>query len=268
MEYINQLPEESRGLWFKPFSTFENVKLSNGPKVENQAYGSFFGGDSEIISLKKGWDSVFSGYAGYTGSHQRYSGSNIYQNGGTLGASGVFYKGNFFTGLTTNIGASAADASTMYGSEAITMLMTGIASKSGYNWELANNKFILQPSWLMSYSFVNTFNYNNAAGVDINADPLHAIQLVPGLKFIGNLDNGCQPYATAQMVWTLMDDTKFQANEVALPQMSVDPYVQYGVGVQKQVGDNFTGFGQALIRNGGRNGVSLSFGLRWAIGKN
>lgn len=264
----NQIPEESRGMWFKPFATFEKVDLSNGPKVENQAYGSFFGGDTEIISLKKGWDAVFSGYAGYTGSHQHYTGSSIYQNGGTLGASGVFYKGNFFTGLTANIGASMAEASTMYGSEDITMLMTGIASKSGYNWELANNKFIIQPSWLMSYSFVNTFNYHNAAGVGIDADPLHAIQLVPGLKFIGNLSNGWQPYATIQMVWNLMDDTKFQANNVALPQMSVDPYVQYGVGVQKRWGDRFTGFGQTLIRNGGRNGVALSLGFRWAIGKN
>ena len=65
-----------------------------------------------------------------------------------------------------------------------------------------------------------------------------------------------------------MDDTKFQANDVALPQMSVDPYIQYGVGVQKRWGDRFTGFGQALIRNGGRNGVALSFGFRWALGKN
>ncbi len=183
-------------------------------------------------------------------------------------ASGVFYKGNFFTGLTANIGASIADASTMYGSEDISMLMTGIASKSGYNWELANSKLIIQPSWLMSYSFVNTFKYHNAAGVGINADPLHAIQLVPGLKFIGNLDNGWQPYATIQMVWNLMDNTKFQANDVALPQMSVDPYVQYGVGLQKRWGDRFTSFGQTLIRNGGRNGVALSFGFRWAIGKN
>ena len=31
--------------------------------------------------------------------------------------------------------------------------------------------------------------------------------------------------------------------------MSVNPYVQYGAGVQKRFGDRFTGFVQALIRN-------------------
>ncbi len=28
------------------------------------------------------------------------------------------------------------------------------------------------------------------------------------------------------------------------------------------------GFGQAIVRNGGRNGVALTFGFRWALGKN
>lgn len=64
-----------------------------------------------------------------------------------------------------------------------------------------------------------------------------------------------------------MDDTKFKANDVSLPQMSLDPYVQYGVGVQKRWGDRFTGFFQTMVRNGGRNGVVLSTGFRWAIGE-
>lgn len=37
--------------------------------------------------------------------------------------------------------------------------------------------------------------------------------------------------------------------------------------MQKHVGERLTGFGQTMIRNGGRNGVTLSFGFRWAIGK-
>ncbi|MBQ8669097.1 hypothetical protein IJ472_04915, partial [bacterium] len=55
-------------------------------------------------------------------------------------------------------------------------------------------------------------------------------------------------------------------NGVRLPQMSVKPYVQYGVGVQKRIKDHFMGYGQAMIHNGGRNGVSLTAGFRWALG--
>ena len=263
----NQMLEENRGAWFRPYTTFEKVGLKNGPNVSNVSYGSFFGFDSDLIELKKGWEAVYTGYAGYNGSHQAYDGVSIYQNGGQLGATGIFYKGNFFTGLTANVGASNAEASTMYGQDNFTMLSTGIASKTGYNWELKEGKFIIQPSWLMSYSFVNTFDYTNAAGVRIDSDGLHAIQLVPGLKFIGNLKNGWQPYIGVQMVWNIMDDTKFKANNVDLPQMSVKPYIQYGVGVQKRWGERFTGFFQTMIRNGGRTGVALTLGFRWAIGK-
>lgn len=261
----NQIPEEQKGLWFRPFATFENVGLKNGPNVKNIGYGSLFGGDSDLLELKHGWDMQYSFYGGYNGSNQYYNGVSIYQNGGSLGASSTWYKDNFFTGLTANVGANVGEASSMYGNEDFTMLATGIASKTGYNWELANGKFIVQPSFLMSYTFVNTFDYTNAAGVRISSDPLHAIQIAPGLKFIGNLKNGWQPYIGLQMVWNVMDRARFKANDVSLPNMSVDPYFQYGIGLQKRIGDRFTGFGQAMLRNGGRNGIALQSGFRWAI---
>ena len=64
-----------------------------------------------------------------------------------------------------------------------------------------------------------------------------------------------------------MDKSRFQANNVSLPDMSVDPYFQYWVDLQKRAGERFTGFGQAMVRNGGRNGIALSFGFRLALGK-
>lgn len=263
----NQIPEQEKGVWYRPYATFENVGLNNGPTVGNVAYGSLFGGDSPIIELKNGWDAVFTGYAGYNGSHQTYDGVGIYQSGATLGATGVFYKGNLFTGLTANVGANVAEANTMFGKEDFTMLTSGIASKTGYNWELNGGKFIIQPNYLMSYSFVNTFNYTNAAGVEMTSSPLNAIQISPGIRFIGNLKNGWQPYAVVQMVWNIMDQTKFSANDVSLPELSVKPYIQYGIGLQRRWGERFTGYGQAMIRNGGRNGIALQFGFRWALGK-
>ena len=56
------------------------------------------------------------------------------------------------------------------------------------------------------------------------------------------------------------------ANGKKLPKTEIKPYVQYGVGLQKKVKDNFTAYGQAMVQNGGRNGISLTAGLRWAIG--
>ena len=253
--------------WFRPYATFENVPLNNGPKVSNVAYGSFFGGDSKLYDLGRGWDGMFSVYVGYNGSHQAYNGVSMYQNGGTLGVVGMAYKGNFFTGLTANVGANVGEANTMFGHEDFAMLMSGVASKTGYNFELAHGKFIIQPSLLMSYSFINTFDYTNGAGVSISSDPLHALQIEPGVKFIANLKNGWQPYLGVSMVWNIMDQTQFMANNVSLPSLSVDPYVKYGVGVRKSWGERLTGFFQTYITNGGRNGVGLQCGFRLSVGK-
>ena len=83
-----------------------------------------------------------------------------------------------------------------------------------------------------------------------------------------NTKNGWQPYLGVNMVWNLLDDSKVTANDVRLPEMSIRPYVQYGLGVQKNFKeDRFTAYGQAMIHNGGRNGISLTGGLRWNVGK-
>ena len=261
------LKEESAGFWVKPYASFENVPLKNGPKVSNINYGTLVGYDSPLTSVGNGFERVLTGYIGYNGASQRYSGVDAYQNGGLLGGTATFYKGNFFNATTLSVGASAGDASTMYGSENYTMLLAGVGNKTGYNFEFFNGGMILQPSMLISYTFVNTFDYTNGAGVRIESDPMHAIQLAPGIKLIGNTKNGWQPYIGVNMVWNLLDDSRVTANDVRLPEMSIKPYVQYGVGIQKRFKDRFLAFGQAMIHNGGRNGVSLSAGLRWKIGR-
>ncbi len=180
----------SKGIWVKPFAAYDSVGLKNGPKVDNFSYGTFIGGDTEMFKTKGGFYGVVSPYIAYQGSHQSYSGNSIYQNGGTLGGTATFYKGNFFTGLTAGVGMNVADASTMYGSENFPMLMAGFANKTGYNFEFKDGRFIIQPNLMLSYTFVNAFDYTNGGGVKINSDPLHALQITPNVKFIMNTKNG------------------------------------------------------------------------------
>ena len=261
------LPETSQSMWVKPFVSIENVGLQGGPNVNLTTYGSLYGGDSDLVDLKHGFKGVISTFVGYNGSRQSYSNVNMNQNGGTLGITGTLYKNNFFTGLTISTGASAGDADTMFGHDEFAMLTAGIANKTGYNFEFNEGKFIIQPSLFLGYTFVNTFDYRNKANVSINSDPLHAISIMPGVKFIGNLNNNTQIYAGTDVVMNILGDTNVKANDVTLPQLSVKPYVQYGVGIQKMWSDRFTAFFQTMVRNGGRNGVAFSAGMRWTIGK-
>ena len=147
--------KESAGFWVKPYASFENVPLKNGPKVSNINYGTLVGYDSPLTSVGNGFERVLTGYIGYNGASQRYSGVDAYQNGGLLGGTATFYKGNFFNATTLSVGASAGDASTMYGSENYTMLLAGLGNKTGYNFEFFNGGMILQPSMLISYTYVD-----------------------------------------------------------------------------------------------------------------
>ena len=266
IQYENDY-SKAGGIWYQPYANFENVGLSNGPRVDIQSYGSLIGGDSSYKQLKRGWGTVTTPYIGYNGTSQSYSGVSTTTNGGILGLTQTFYHGDFFTALTINAGASNGESSTMYGKENYTALMAGIGSKTGYNFEFNDGKFIIQPSMLMAYTYVNTFDYTNAAGVKISSDPLHSIQLHPSIKFMGNVGKGWQPYASVGMVWNILNETNFTANNVRLPEMSIRPYVEYGVGLQKIWHDKCTGFVQAMLRNGGRNGIALTFGFKWAVGK-
>ena len=253
--------------WFRPYVTFEKMNLRNSGAVNATTYGSLVGFDSDFQDLKHGWTGVTTGYIGYTGSQLRYSGADTTMNGGLIGFTQTFYKGDFWTALTLSTGASAGQTNTMYGKEDFTTLFAGVGSKTGYNFEFKEGKYIIQPVWFMSYTMGKTFDYTNAAGVRIESSPMHSILLNPSLRFIANTKNGWQPYASVGMVWNAMNESSTSANGTKLPESSIKPYVEYGVGLQKRFKDDFIAFGQAMIRNGGRNGISLTAGFRWAIGR-
>lgn len=253
--------------WFRPYVTFENINLKNGPKVGAITYGSLAGFDTDFYEHKNGWHSVGTGYIGYNGSNMNYTGVDINANGGILGYTHTMYKGNFWSALTVNAGATTGQIRTMYGKDDFTSLLAGVGSKTGYNFEFKEGKFIFQPIMFMSYSFVNTFDYTNAGGVRVDNKPAHSIQLNPSMRFIANTKNGWQPYAQVGMVWNVLNSSDAFANNIKLPSMSVKPYIEYGLGIQRTWKDYFTAFGQVMMRNGGRNGVAMTGGIRWALGR-
>ena len=142
-----------------------------------------------------------------------------------------------------------------------------IALKTGYNLEFFDSKVILQPSMMFAYSFMKTLDYTTAADVRMTSDAQSFFQVVPGVKLIGNLKNGWQPYIGVDIVISALNTGRFYANGVTLPLASVNTYVQYGIGVQRRWKDKLTGYAQAMARGGGRNGVALQAGFRYMLGE-
>lgn len=257
--------ESNKAYWFRPYVTFEEMDLKNGPKVDMITYGSLVGYDGDFKAMKHGWHRIGTSYIGYNGAQIKYKGADTTTNGGLLGLTETYYKGNFWTALTMSAGASVGETRTMYGKEDYVTLLAGAASKTGYNFEFKEGKYIFQPIMYVSYTFANTFDYTNAAGVHIDTKPAHSIQLHPMIRGVANCKNGWQPYLQFGVVWNALNKSNITANGVRMPEMSMKPYVEYGAGVQRNWDDKYTAFGQAMVRNGGRNGVALTLGFRCAL---
>ncbi|MCQ2914124.1 MAG: hypothetical protein MJ247_02910 [Alphaproteobacteria bacterium] len=257
---------KAKKIWVNPYTSFENIKLDKGPNVDTSSYGSYFGVDSDIYTLKHDWNAVYSFYSGYNRVDQDFKNVKINYNGGSIGLAANYFKGEFFTVLNLAVGAGISNADTMYGNEHSKLLNSGAAVKLGYNFELKKDMHIMQPSLMLAYSLIKTFNYKNAAGVNITSDTMHVKTIQPQLKYILNTKNRWQPYATVSEVFSITDKAKFYAQNKSLPEMSVRPYTQYGLGIQNKRDEKYTGYFQVVGRNGGRKGVAFSLGFEWQLG--
>lgn len=271
-EFNGQLPlyygqTEGSGFWFRPYTVFESIDLKHGPKVDNLSYGSLIGFDSKFKERRHGWTSLTSSFIGYHGSSLDYSDVDISSNGVLLGVTKNYYKRNFWTALTASGSVGIGEISEMYGDDDIVHLSGAVSSRTGYNVEFADGRFIIQPNVSLSYYISKIFDYTNEAGVKINSDPLNSFEVKPGVRVVGNTKGGWQPYISAAFVWNFFNDTDVRADGIKLPDMRMDPYVEYGLGIQKVTNNDFTCYLQSLVRNGGRTGVALTGGLSWAVGK-
>lgn len=252
------------GAWLRPYSTYENLPLSNGPKVDVSLYGALVGFDTALTEHHSGWGSVFTGYLGYNGARLRWDSYRTRTNGGIIGITETLYKSNFFAAITAAADATTGDTCSVYGSESYDMLTIGLAARAGYNIEFGNGKYVLQPALQASYTLGFVDSYTNAEGIRIKADPIHSIQLHPMLKLITHTESEWKPYLVVGMVWTLNGKTRFKAEGDKLPGMGLRPYVEYGAGIQKTWRDRYTFYSQLTGRSLGRQGAELSAGVRYA----
>lgn len=247
--------------WLRPFMSDEEVSLDNGPKVDNRVWGTLVGLDSQKVYFDNCWDGVFSAYVGTTGSRQKYDGVRINQKSAVIGATAMFSRGDFWSGVTTNVMYGDGKAHTRFGEDDFHNLSAGLALKAGRNFYLGDG-FTLQPSFMGSYTYVKTSDYTTAAGVSIDSDPLHMVQLTPGLRLMWEAGDGWIPYLGYSYYWNLIDDSKVKANDIVLPEISVKPYSEYVLGVIKQW-DVVDSYFQLIYRSGGRDGVDIQTGISY-----
>ncbi len=187
---------------------------------------------------------------------QGSAGSNIQENF-IENINGDFVNNTVQRTSTTTYGGAIFNGSKTYDDTA------GAALRGGYNFELLGGILVLQPNYSASYSMVNVFDYTNADGVKIKADPLSAVQLEPGVKIIGNFDKAFQPFASASFVFNMLDETKFKAEQTALPELSVKDFARASIDVRKTWKNNITAALQAYGTAGGLESIGGKADLRF-----
>lgn len=260
---------EDTNFWIKPYASFEKVRIENGMRTKNNGYGVYMGANSGIKELGKGWDYIWGGYIGYNGAYNNLEEFSMYQNGGTLGFENMFIKDNFFTGFDLNMGASVASFKGVDFNA--TYMNGGITNRTGYNFEFADGKFIIQPNLHTSYIFTQNFGHTKHLSdgdvISMKSEAMHTIQIAPGVNFIGNLKNGWQPYAGVSLIVNIIPHGHFMPWYAAMPDMATRPIIKYGAGIRKTWNERCSVMLQAFVRNGGRNGVGLQGGFSFALGK-
>ncbi len=261
--YYNQNELTERGAWMRAFAANESVDYGGGWESRDKYYGAMVGFDSNMHVSNNGWASVLTGYAGMLGIRQSYSGGNIRQKGGFVGLTESFYKKNFYTAWTIAAGTTKAHEYTMYGHDNSRLDEYGIAGRFGWNIPLGDGKFSLLPTFTASFTYINPEDYTNAGGAHISGDGFYAVQLNPNLKFIMNMENGWQPYLTVGEIWTFGETSKIYANGCKLDELDLDPYTEYGIGVQKRWANERDAYVQVLGHSHGRDGILVNAGIRW-----
>lgn len=261
------IPDVNKGIWIKNYTLFEQIPLNNGPNVSNVGYAVGLGVDTDLKHYKNGWDAVYTAHATLQGSRENFNTTSSVDTLGNAGFTGAFFKKKFFITATGTAGGDYTHDEVGLGEQNFRLFIVSAASKSGYNLEFKQGKYILQPNFLIDYIYALGSDFISSDGKSVTGDPLNAMHVSPGIKLIGNFKGGWQPYLSISETWTLMDTPVIFKNGVIQPRVSIAPYVEYGFGLQRKWKDRYTSFGQVLMRGGGRNGVSFYFGFRYAFGK-
>lgn len=251
------------GLWYDMYGNFESIKLKQGVKTDNNAWGFMVGADFGLKKLKSGWDYIPTVYISYNGANQKYNNTKMTENGAQIGFMSSWMKNKFvetalvyagFYGTDMDVGAKSDDDFNYF---------FGLASRSTYDMKLGQN-FRLQPGITLAYSMFGKQSWHSDYGdMRMTSGLLNGFNAAPGVNLIWEKESWSM-YATLAYVFNLNTGIDGTAGNVDLPEMELKTgYLQYGFGLSKTLTERFRMYAQATVRNIGRSGIVCQGGFNW-----
>ncbi len=240
----------------KPYFSIEKMNITEGFDINNMLYGTIFSLNvhpSISVSIA------------YNGSNQYYEKTAIFQNGGSISLEHLLNIDNLFVNSMVNVMGNYSNATTMYGKEGFSSFSAGIASNIGYTFTLFDNLLSLQPALMTSYSFSKTLDYISSSGISLQTTPFHSIALYPSMYVLKEVNSSLKVHAHIMGAFPFQFGGKTRANGFILPSGSLNTYLEYGIGLTKQIDSsifvNLSLSGYALSRFGADMHLSIMYSL-------
>jgi outer membrane autotransporter protein len=176
---------------------------------------------------------------------------------------GAFMKGDFLGTVLAYAGGYSNEMSVAGFQEQTGNWFAGTAVKGAYNFHPAKN-FVIQPTLLASYNIFGKQHWNSDFGaLSMKSGLLNGINVAPGVNLIYAKETW-SAYITAQYFYNINDKVNGSAGSVHLPSVEMNHgWIEYGVGATKTWKERLVGYGQVILRNGGRTGVGFQLGISW-----
>ncbi len=254
--------------WAKAFGSKDSVELKHSyNSIDTQFYGVVGGVDSRTFIYDNGINAVYGIYAAYMGSNQKQNSVKVTQDGGYLGVSADLTRNGVFSRFTAHGGYIANEAKTAWGNDKFDIWTASVSNKTAY--EIDFGKYTLKPALYASYMYINTENYTSKAGAKLKNHTKNVFEVTPEVKLAKDFGTGLEGYAKVAYTWNFYQGGKVTADDVLLPKMSVKPYVEYGVGLEKDWSEeewnpkDITSYAEINRHDGGRTGWDINAGLKF-----
>ncbi len=252
---------KANNAWVSVIGFDDSVDFDKFQSVDSDMT-SVIGGVSSDVQLTDLGDVTYGVYAGYMHGEIEYDGNKINQDGGYIGLGTRIEKGNAVVQGAVNGGFIGNEEKNSFGKDKFDTYWAGLAVKGGYDYKL-DNGVTIQPNVYAGYTFVNNEDYTLRSGTKIENDNLHLFEVAPGIKLSKDFQNGWNGFAQVKYAFVMDNGGDLNVGDAVLPNISADDYVEYGVGLEKTLNDEWDLSASVNRRDGGREGWNGSVNFRY-----
>ena len=215
-------------MWIKGLYGKEEVDFDY-KKFNTDYYGVLLGIDTDR-KYTDSFDATYGIFAAYT-EGKLEKGEKARLNGGYLGVRANWYINKLFFGAVADFGLRKTKTEANGEESDFDSQSIGIALKAGYNFEVSENNFTIQPNIVFNSDFDISESFH-LDGTKVESDDYYNMSVAPGVKAAKNLGR-CWILTGEAKYFITSTDGKVEIDDVDTYNTYYSNYALVGLGVEK-----------------------------------